>query len=74
VSKDEVSSVCHGLDEQVTAFRERPLGSAYPYLWLDARVEKVRAGGRMEHRALVVAYGVDQSGQRARRSCVLGPG
>jgi putative transposase len=31
---------------------------------LDAKVEKVRAGGRVEHRALVVAYGVDQSGQR----------
>jgi transposase-like protein len=37
---------------------------AYPYLWLDAKVEKVRAGGRVEHRALVVAYGVDASGQR----------
>ena len=44
--------------------RERPLESAYPYLWLDAKVEKVRAGGRVEHRALVVAYGVDASGQR----------
>src|SRR5512132_2834036 len=32
--------------------------------WLDAKVEKVRAGGRVEHRALVVAYGVDQSGRR----------
>ncbi len=53
-----------GLDEQVQAFRERPLEVAYPYLWLDAKVEKVRAGGRVEHRALVVAYGVDQSGQR----------
>jgi putative transposase len=31
---------------------------------LDAKVEKVRAGGRVEHRALVVAYGVDASGQR----------
>ena len=30
----------------------------------DAKVEKVRAGGRVEHRALVVAYGVDQAGQR----------
>src|SRR5829696_3428823 len=61
VSKDQVSRLCRGLDEQVTAFRERPLEVAYPYLWLDA---KVRAGGRVEHRALVVAYGVDQSGQR----------
>jgi hypothetical protein len=25
----------------------------------DAKVEKVRAGGRVEHRALVVAYGID---------------
>ena len=64
VSKDQVSRLCHGLDEQVTAFRERPLESAYPYLWLDAKVEKVRAGGRVEHRALVVAYGVDATGQR----------
>ena len=64
VSKDTVSRLCRGLDEQVTAFRERPLESAYPYLWLDAKVEKVRAGGRVEHRALVVAYGVDACGQR----------
>ena len=64
VSKDQVSRLCGGLDEQVTAFRERPLEAAYPYLWLDAKVEKVRAGGRVEHRALVVAYGVDASGQR----------
>jgi putative transposase len=64
VSKDQVSRLCGGLDEQVTAFRERPLEVAYPYLWLDAKVEKVRAGGRVEHRALVVAYGVDQAGQR----------
>src|ERR671918_2871327 len=63
-SKDQVSRLCRGLDEQVTAFRERPLEAAYPYLWLDAKVEKVRAGGRVEHRALVVAYGVDACGQR----------
>jgi putative transposase len=64
MGKDQVSRLCQGLDEQVTAFRERPLDGCYPYLWLDAKVEKVRAGGRVEHRALVVAYGVDQSGQR----------
>jgi putative transposase len=64
MSKDQVSRLCGGLDEQVQAFRERPLEAAYPYLWLDAKVEKVRAGGRVEHRALVVAYGVDASGQR----------
>ena len=30
VSKDQVSRLCQGLDEQVTAFGERPLESAYP--------------------------------------------
>ena len=63
VSKDQVSRLCRGLDEQVTVFRERPLAGADPYLWLDAKVEKVRAGGRVEHHALVVADGVDASGQ-----------
>jgi putative transposase len=64
VSKDTVSRLCGGLEEQVTALRERPLESACPSLWLDAKIEKVRAGGRVEHRALVVAYGVVASGQR----------
>jgi putative transposase len=41
ISKSEVSRICAGLDEQVDAFRERPLGGRYPYLWLDAKVEKV---------------------------------
>jgi putative transposase len=44
--------------------QERPLDGHYLYLWLDAKIEKVRAGGRVEHRALVVAYGVDATGQR----------
>jgi transposase-like protein len=64
ISKDTVSRLCGGLDEQVTAFRQRPLEVAYPTLWLDAKVEQVRAGGWVEHRALVVAYGVDRSGRR----------
>ena len=46
ISKSEVSRICQGLDEQVDAFRNRPLEGRYPYLWLDAKVEKVRDGGR----------------------------
>jgi putative transposase len=36
-------------------------------------MEKVRAGGRVEHRALVVAYGVDQAGQREVIGLDVGP-
>ena len=64
VSKSEVSRICAGLDEQVEAFRGRPLEGRYPYLWLDAKVEKVRDGGRVVRKCLVLAYGVHESGYR----------
>ena len=64
VSKSEVSRICQGLDEQVDAFRDRPLEGRYPYLWLDAKVEKIRDGGRVVRKALVLAYGVHESGYR----------
>jgi transposase-like protein len=64
VSKSEVSRICRGLDEQVEAFRNRPLEGRYPYLWLDAKVEKVRDGGRVVRKCLVLAYAVHESGYR----------
>jgi putative transposase len=64
ISKSAVSRLCAGLDEQVRLFRERPLEGAYPYLWLDAKVERVREPGGVRHKALVVAYGVHESGRR----------
>jgi putative transposase len=64
VSRSEVSRICAGLDEQVEAFRTRPLEGRYPYLWLDAKVEKVRDGGRVVRKCLVIAHGVHESGRR----------
>ena len=64
ISKSEVSRICQGLDEQVDAFRNRPLQGRYPYLWLDAKVEKVRDSGRVLRKALVLAYAVHESGYR----------
>jgi putative transposase len=64
ISRSEVSRICAGLDEQVEAFRNRPLEGRYPYLWLDAKVEKVRDGGRVVRKALVLAYAVHESGYR----------
>jgi hypothetical protein len=48
VSRSEVSRICAGLDEQVEAFRTRPLEGRYLYLFFDAKVEKVRDGGRVQ--------------------------
>jgi len=65
MSKSAVSRMCAALDEQVTAFRCRPLEGRYPYLWLDAKVEKVRdPDGRVRRKALVVAYAVHEAGYR----------
>jgi len=64
MSKDQVSRLCRGLDEQVAAFRERPLEGAYPYLWLDAKVERVREPGGVRQKCLVLAYAVHESGRR----------
>src|SRR6266699_4522317 len=65
MTKDRVSALCRALDQQVSVFRERPLEGAYPYLWLDAKHLKVRAGGHVRSKALVIAYAVHESGIRA---------
>lgn len=64
LSKSEVSRICQGLDEQVEAFRQRPLTRRYPYLWLDATHLKVREGGRVTSNAVVVAYALNDDGYR----------
>jgi putative transposase len=64
MSKDRVSALCRALDDQVRAFRERPLEGEHPYLWLDAKIVKVRARGHVYPKALVIAYAVHESGRR----------
>jgi len=64
MTKDRVSALCRGLDDQVDAFRQRPLEGAHPYLWLDAKVVKVRDRGHVYPKALVVAYSVHETGRR----------
>ena len=64
MSKDRVSALCRALDDQVAAFRGRPLEGAHPYLWLDAKVVKVRDRGHVYPKALVIAYSVHESGRR----------
>jgi len=64
ISKSEVSRICEELDEVVERFRNRPLTSEYPYVWLDAKVVKVRQDGRVVPMAAVVAIGVRATGER----------
>ena len=73
ISKSEVSRVCALLDEQVEAFLKRPLEGRYPYLFVDAKVEKVRDGGRVVRKCLVVAHAVHETGPRSSGSMSARP-
>jgi putative transposase len=64
VDKSKVSRMCKELDEAVTAFRNRSLEEAHPYLWLDALYLKVRQNHRIVNMAVVIAIGVRESGER----------
>lgn len=63
VSSSEVSRCAAALDDELSAWRERPLG-AYPYVVLDARYEKMRHGGSVVDCAVLLAMGVNPDGQR----------
>jgi transposase-like protein len=64
IDKSKVSRICKELDGAVTAFRNRPLEVAYPYLWLDALYLKVRQNHRIVSMAVVIAIGVRETGER----------
>lgn len=64
LSKSEVSRLCQDLGDEVETWRNRPLLSRFPYLWLDATYVKVRETGRVLSQAVIVAYGVRETGER----------
>jgi putative transposase len=64
LSASQVSEINKGLDEQVEAFRSRPLAAEYPILWVDALYEKIRDDGKVISEAILVIYGVNFEGKR----------
>jgi putative transposase len=64
ISRSEVSRIAGLLDEQVQAFRQRPLEGRYPYIFVDAKIEKVRDGGRVARKCVVIAHAVHETGRR----------
>jgi putative transposase len=63
VSSSQVSQATAALDEQLQAWRERPLGQVR-YLYLDAHYEKVRQDGQVRDAAVLKAAGVNTEGKR----------
>jgi transposase-like protein len=70
LSSAQVSRAAARLDEGLSAWRERPLGNV-PYLFLDARYEKVRLEGRIHDCAVLIAVGIDATGKRRVLGCTV---
>lgn len=64
ISSSDVSRAAALLDEELEAWRNRPLGEV-KYLILDARYEKIRQGGSVVDCAVLLAIGVDSEGHRS---------
>jgi transposase-like protein len=66
LSRSQVSRMASDLDEQVAAFRTRPLGEAGPFAFVaaDALTMKVREQGRVVNAVVLVATGVNCDGHR----------
>ncbi len=64
VSSSQVSRAAALLDEELAAWRNRPL-ARIPYLILDARYEKVRHAGSVRDCAVLIAIGVLPDGKRS---------
>jgi putative transposase len=64
-SKSLVSSLAGSLDSELKAWRSRRLeAEAYPYLFVDARYEKVRIDGRVVSQGVLIVSGVRDDGFR----------
>jgi transposase-like protein len=65
VSKSEVSRICAELDTVVGPFRERRLDHVrFPYVFLDATYVKAHDGPQVVSKAIVIATGVTEKGDR----------
>jgi transposase-like protein len=68
ITSTQVSRAAAELDEQLIAWRDRPIGES-TYLILDARYEKVRHGGAIVPCALLTAIGIGPDGKRSILGC-----
>lgn len=63
-SKSQVSEISKRLDSEIQTWLNRPLEDEYPYVYVDARYEKIRRDHRVESNAVLIALGVNQEGKR----------
>jgi transposase-like protein len=63
-SATTVSNLAQELDEEIAAWRERPLEERFPYLIADGQYHKVREGGRVVSMGVLTVTGITEEGVR----------
>lgn len=63
VSSTQVSRLAQVLDGEITTWKSRRLAS-FPYVFFDARYEKIRIDGCVRDAAVLWAYGINPEGKR----------
>ena len=64
VSPGLISEVTDEVLDEVKTWQNRPLEDMYPVMFLDALMVKMRHDGRVENRAVYVAIGINEAGQK----------
>ena len=63
-SKGSLSQITDKILPVLEEWKNRPLSSVYPVVWMDALVFKVRSNGQIEKRAVYCILGIDEEGQK----------
>ncbi len=63
-SRSQVSEISKKLDQDIRTWLNRPLKDDYPYLFVDARYNKLRRDHKVESHAVLIAKAVNRSGKR----------
>ena len=64
ISHSVISNVTEGVIEEVNAWQNRPLNSTYPIVFLDCIVVKVHHEKRVINKAIYLALGLTEDGQK----------
>lgn len=72
ISRDLITRITDSILEEVTAWRNRPLESLYPIVFIDGFVAKCRLDGVVANRCVYVIYGVNLAGQKEVLGLYLG--
>ncbi len=63
-SRSQVSEISKKLDTEIQTWLNRPLNDEYPYLFVDARYNKLRRDHKVESHAVLIAKAVNRAGKR----------